>query len=621
MCGIAGYYATRHHEAALRTAMNRLSHRGPDHQAYILTDALGGQVGLAHTRLSIIDLDPRSHQPFEICDGAIRLIYNGEIYNYLELRTDLQARGHNFRTESDTEVLARAYQEFGTSVFSRLRGIFAVAILDELRGKFVLARDHMGVKPLYYWRGPASEMFFASEIKSLFSFSCVPREISEYDIFQSLNLTFPMEPDTGFQHIKKVPPGCFIEFDADRCSEPRSFFSLDLERVGSLESAHTELGRACREQDIADVPVGVLFSGGTDSTVLALLCKHSNALIFGRYDATQMKKSGKVEEERYAHRIAECLGVSLTTVDPIQEKADEGGFLDQVANTARSLEEPVADFTYVASNALCAEARQAGVKVVLSGMGGDEAFAGYPRYFAARRHRWLHAGRSIALPFILALRRSRRFDKRADRLIAFSKEPSLGMALCRLTGVFDTDQVMALSRNQRHADRFAGQIDELMKPARGLSPLKQAMVFDKGGFLSHNLTVADKSSMQASVELRVPLLDPKVYQAALALPEADLIRGGTPKYALKNLLDRRLPAGLVHRPKTGFNPPLDHHINSIGIDVVRSQLTSGPISSYLDPTVMAHIAERHFQSRANNTYKLWHLLYLNAWLREMGDIT
>lgn len=615
MCGLVGYSSKTHHEASLNAAVDIMRHRGPDHQdtSYCM---LGPQVvGLGHARLSIIDLDARSNQPFMIADAQLRLVYNGEIYNFKELRDDLVACGHTFITESDTEVFLRAYLEYGHDAFRRFRGIFAAAIVDEKRKSLTLVRDPMGVKPLYYWANHNGEVFFASELKALFSFAPVPHEVDPYDLYQAVRLGFPIEPRTGFKDILKVPPGSFVQVKLEETCAPKRYFTPHFEGVSSTEEAEQLLVRACEEQDLADVPVGILFSGGTDSSVIAQLSPHADSLVFGRYDRKEMQAAGMIEEEHYASEIAQHLGKTLECVDISVSGENSHVFIEQARDIANQVEEPISDYTFLASYILCKVSARSGKKVVLSGMGGDEAFAGYPRYAAAAYHGALRSVRYLLRPIVFCMGKMRRFSKRAARFSAFLEQETYSGALSALLCVFSSSELQSLlTFPPDFKMRFENDLKALLKPVEHLSALKQAMYFDRFGFLAHNLLVADKSSMQASVEMRVPLLDHTVYEAALNLPDKALMQFFDGKLVLKSVLKKRLPKTLVQRPKTGFNPPLDDKIQGLGRDTLNKIFKGTSFGKYFNSAEANRLVDEHFDQKKNNTYKIWALLFFSQWL-------
>lgn len=619
MCGIIGYFSEASFEPELRAGIRSLIHRGPDHQD-VKTDSCGEKmVGLGHTRLSIIDLDPRSHQPFLSKDQRQWLTYNGEVYNFREIQKDLVALGVEFRTTSDTEVFLEAYRAWGTDAFARFRGIFAAAIVDLENHSVTLVRDPMGVKPLYYWHNDLSGLFFASEIKALLCFPDVPVDVDLDDMFSFLCEAFVPEPGTGFKDVRKVPPGHYIRFSEDMRQEVGCFFDFAPGAAQTeLSALWPELERSCNEQQVADVEVSLLFSGGTDSTVLAYM-NHGNLRgVFAQYDSQEIRQAGFVDDSEYVDAISRHLGMEVETCHMGKTSTSPDTLLDEAKRAVTLTEELMSDYTTLVSETICQKAREMGHKVVLSGMGGDEAFAGYPRHFLARHHSSFRALKWPLKRLRPLLIKLPSLAKKIDRLVNFLEAPNFALGYSSLVGYFSREEVKTLLPVESLASNNDAQTRRRLEGVESESTLKQAMILDRTGFLAHNLIVADKSSMAASVEMRVPLLDPIIYKQALDLPDSALIQGLTLKAPLKHLLRKALPRRLVRRPKSGFNPPMDEKVNALGESRVLDEFQTGPIFDFLSKPVVTGIVRDHFSRRRNNTFKIWQLLYLNAWLDFFG---
>lgn len=614
MCGIVGYYGARHFSDELEQATLAIAHRGPDHLATRQYCQDNIKIGFGHTRLSILDLDNRSHQPFKTTCGQVIVIFNGEIYNYRELRHLLQERGLIFRTHSDTEVLANAFLEFSEQAFEKLIGIFSFAILDLRTNQLLLARDQLGIKPLYYSYGLNNQIYFSSEIKSLFKFSGVQKKICEHGLTQSLSMTFPLQDNSGFKSIKKLPPGSYLTVRPDAIKQPVKFHSFDWKRnvKSSVSTWESELSRASIQQSHADVATALLFSGGIDSTTIAIEASEDVALFFADYNDKELAEAGLMGDRHFAMEIAAHLKKDLHIH---QMDLQSSNIFEDAHAISLGVEEPIADYTYKSSQAICKLARDSGFKVVLSGMGGDEAFAGYPRHQIGRFHSAVHKVRG-ALPLFLSLLKKRSaFSKKVDRLYSFSNESNVGQALAQLTGYFSHRELHELFGEVQPILRLRQEISDTMENASSLSPLKRAMYFDSIGFLSHNLVVADKSSMSVGVELRVPLLDPVLFQEAISLRSSELTSFFSAKKPLKKFLQRKVPRELLNRPKSGFNPPLDAAISNTPQADMIATLLNGPISNFLCRSSIRKTIDNHYAGTANNTYKLWQLVFSNAWLQ------
>ena len=617
MCGVAGYIANQHYEDDLSNAVLAMIHRGPDSNHTKELEFLGKKIGLGHVRLRILDLDFRSDQPFTIDDGLYTIVYNGEIYNYVSIKEDLIELGVQFYTTSDTEVFLQAYKHYGIKCVDKFKGIFSAVIIDAKRDEIHLVRDQLGVKPLYYYKNAQGELFFASEIKSLFQFKDIKQTISQSNICQFLNMGFVIEPDTGFEDVKKVLPGAYLTLDKEHVLTQTIYYTPSFGKASDIKEVEDVIKYATREQALADVPVALLFSGGLDSSILAGHLGADTKSLFFESDRVETQAAGMADDKFYAEEITKRLGLDLELIK--SDNAETVNFLKEIDHIAAMVEEPISDYTFIASEKLCKEARKHGYKVVISGMGGDEAFGGYPRYILAKNYKFFKNIRLLLQLSAPLLSRAAFFAKKFQRLLSFLKEKSFAMGYVRLIGYLSTKEINALLKEPLLQQQFEVSLNDALKKHEDLPHLKQAIMLDYSGFLSHNLMVADKSSMLASVEMRVPLLDVDVYQAGIEQASEDLISGKQQKLILQKILKRLLPTKLVSRQKTGFNPPLDNKINQLGEKVIKEILSSGPISRHLNFDEIQSIVKQHFLQKKNNTFKIWQFLFLNAWLTHWSE--
>jgi len=568
-------------------------------------------VGFGHVRLSIVDISPAGNQPMISADGRIAMVFNGEIYNFLELKTRLP--DHAFRSSSDSEVLLELYARFGTACFADLNGMFTAAFLDIATGAVVIVRDQIGVKPIYYVAdGPA--LYVSSEIKGIAPFLDLPLAVSQAGLFEFLNCGFVLEPESGLEGVRKIPAGCYIEYQSGTTRLHR-YFSLDAQ-TRQVGPAKVDLAGAVEDQLIADVKLGVFFSGGLDSSVIAAFAKRE--ALFAAYDATEVKSGGLVDDAPYAEEIAEVLQIDLTKVS-ISDSLDPDHILQTMRTVAMGTEELISDYTYYASLELSRVARDHGFKVMLSGMGGDEAFIGYPRYKLLMRDRFYRLAHiPLRLSAVSALvKRNPRLAKKVDRFRQYFDEAHFASRYARLVGYLSRHEIAALIPDQdcdTLARTFEQRCDALLVGFESDTPLVKALVLDYHGYLSHNLSVADKSSMSVSLEVRVPLLDPRVYCDALAKLRRPGAKPQFGKQALREMLLKILPRNLVDRPKAPFNPPLDTKIMALGAHRIKDQLAQSPFGRHLDLNAAMSLVDQHFQGIENNTYKIWQLLYLSFWL-------
>lgn len=608
MCGLSFFCVRRDIsgvESQLETSLAVTKHRGPDASGSYFSAVAGYQVGLGHNRLSILDLSAAGSQPMFSGNG-VSIVFNGEVFNHYELRDMLIKKGYSFKGTSDTEVILQLYVEYKEDAFKLLEGMFSLVILDEPRKKAFLARDVVGIKPVYYY-SCANGIYACSEIRGLKSYSEVVAEIDNNDVFEFFNNGFLYEPNTGYVAIKKVLPGTYLEFnlltgecDAKRYQNVKNFKSNQT-IAESVQSAVTR-------QLMADVPVGVFFSGGADSSILASYTGDAD-LFFAKYEATK----DSVVDMKFSGDIAKHLGKKLVVTEILDSNSNVFESIDFVA---ANTEELVSDYTFWATYRLSAEAKKSGYTVMLSGMGGDEAFAGYPRYKVLRYHRVIR----LLYPLLRSLLKLKLFpkqlDKKFERLVSYAQESYWPLAYSRMLGYFSKQELKGFFPGYSELEQnYKQRLQNVLLNYEGdlSDKVKCAQHFDLTGFLSHNLSVSDKASMLASIELRVPLLDERVLAHGCATTSVELLMGGALKSPLKNLLKSLLPAALVDRPKTGFNPPLDAVIRRIGSARLFSEFER--IYQYLEREEVEKMVKNHFSGAINNTYKLWQLLYFERWLK------
>ena len=606
MCGLTFFYSKiRDCDAELRSSLLLTHHRGPDSSGVYGKALPDCYFGLGHNRLSIIDTSSLGDQP--MVRGPLSVAFNGEIYNYKEIRQHLLLRGYGFDSDTDTEVILNAYAEFGINCFSLFKGMFTFAIVDEEKSKVFLVRDSVGIKPLYIFQGDDC-LFASSEIKGLKVFPEVDQTISQQDIFEFFNTGFLYEPSTGFEYIKKLPPGHYLDLDLlDGVVELGEFKTSLI--VDDKRTLKEKVFGSVENQKLADVPVGIFFSGGADSSILACLANDTN-LLFAGYD----KDPTSDLDIKHAALISKHLKAKLTTVRIEGSSTQVSEILDSFYFVADNTEELISDYTFWSTYLLSKAARDSGYKVMLSGMGGDEAFAGYPRYLVVKYHSLIKLLAPIFKLLNYASLVPNSLSKKFDRLLSYLEEQDWPLGYSRLLGYFSGEELRKLFTNFDDLNEvYKEKLDIIDERFVGGDRVKKAQHFDALGFLSHNLAVADKASMLASIELRVPLLDESVYAHGLNSKSHVLIPVLSLKKPLKRLLNSLLPKKLIDRPKTGFNPPLDGLIQSLGSLVILSELES--LSKVFGLKPVEDIVKAHFLGTANNTYKIWQLLYFSRWLK------
>jgi asparagine synthase (glutamine-hydrolysing) len=611
MCGISGYIS--HNKIELKESLIAMAHRGPDAIGEYYYDFENVNIGLGHRRLSIIDLTTAANQPFHNNQDNYSIIFNGEIYNYESLKSELITKGHVFETNGDTEVLLHMYIEYGTEMLNRLNGIFAFCILDKVKGQLFIVRDQLGIKPIYFYQD--AELFaFASEIKSLEKIPGVKKEIDKNQLTEFLLNGFLYEPDTGFKDIKKVSPGTYwiIDFKHDSLMKREQVtYWAPVKKDYKIEQVEELLKRSIHEQTVSDVPLGVFFSGGVDSSIiLSELRKETHAFVV-KASEKEYQEAGMTSDFGYATKIAGLFDANLEAVKLSDNEVLDGDtFLNQITYLSKVTEEPIADFTFISSQQLSHQTKKRGYTVMLSGMGADEIFGGYPRYQMLKFEKLF----SFIRPFVnVFFANVPSFKKKIDRFNSFLAEKEFVFKYTNLVGVFSKPEISGLLKEQPLFEEYKNKLSKILMPFTKNSNVKKAMILDLYGFLSHNFMVADKSSMLESQELRVPLATKDLFELGFSLEDSELIGLKKTKKPLRTMLLKELPGSIVNRRKAGFNPPMDSAINDIGYNKCIEFVERNNLFEILNRAAVEKVFNNHYLMKANNTYKIFQLLYLSSW--------
>lgn len=627
MCGICGIVniestsAIDAHE--VRGMMRMLVHRGPDADGLFQS----GQAVLGHRRLSIIDLDS-GQQPMANEDETVWIVFNGEVYNYRELREDLRRKGHVFRTNSDTEVIVHLYEEYGTDCVSRLSGMFAFAIWDLRTQQFFLARDRVGIKPVYYARH-AGRLYFASELKAILACAGIERAVDPQTVDDFLTYMYCPGSATMLRGIHKLLPGHWLKVEAG-CMTVRQYWHLAFSgaRAGRTEQSLCEelvalLDDVVRGHMISDVPVGVLLSGGVDSTaMLSFAADHTTQRIdtftvgFAGEQFADERPFAKMAAERYGSRHHE---ITITAED----------FWSFLPSYVWHMEEPVCEPPAVALHYVTKLAR-AHVKVLLSGEGGDEAFAGYQNY---RNLMWFERLKSLG-PFArgatsLGIALAARVDSsgRMQKYQAALARPLHEHYFSRTAGPYSP---LHQAKRALYSPAFSAElardgrsryVEQLFAQCATATRLQQMQYVDTRSWLPDDLLLkADKITMASSVELRVPLLDHRVLEYAATLPDTLKVRGFETKYLLKKALAQRIPPAIIRRPKTGFPVPFGTWLRRELADRAREVLLDERSLSrpYFDATRLSQFVSEA-ASFGGRSAELFSLLTLELWHRTFID--
>ncbi|HUQ68288.1 MAG TPA: asparagine synthase (glutamine-hydrolyzing) [Planctomycetaceae bacterium] len=626
MCGIAGYaggFVPR-----LIARMNRAQqHRGPDGDGAFEDPA--AEIGLGHVRLAILDLTSAAAQPMTSPDGQHVLVFNGEIYNYRELRDSLTQHGWQFRSTGDTEVLLAGLAIHGPVFTSRLNGIFAFAYWNTARRELVLARDRMGTKPLYFASPKPGTLLFASEIKALCAHPDLRRE-PDFDVIQQhLQFCYATGERTALKGVERLPPGTLLRWTSSaRTARIEAFWSPQFEHDSPGTFADASRGlrdavqTAVRSQLVSDVPLGSMLSGGLDSTLLTVLAAESQPKIecfATTYSTADNRVDQTAEDAPYARRIAKERGLSLTEFELKPE------LHDLLPRLMYHLDEPLADPATLACYLICRDARARGVKVLLSGQGADELFAGYPRYWVLSRTAWwdrtpqsLRRGLANVASLLpgawpgrigAAIRRTRRVllaapQSAAERFVEYSRSNPQELAL----SLWQSDLRDQLCRD----DTVEANGDWYVAAAKR----------DLGVYLpNHNLLYSDKMSMATGVEARVPFLDNDIVDLACRLPAAWKVARGETKVILRDAARSVVPTYIIDRPKAGFGAPYRTWLQRDLADVWSDLTSPQGIArrGWFDGAVLEACRNDSLAGRVDTYMLQWSVLCLELWAREFLD--
>jgi asparagine synthase (glutamine-hydrolysing) len=627
MCGIAGLFDIQQRRPVDRVLLERMTsalvHRGPDGAGYHVAPG----VGLGHRRLAIIDL-AGGDQPMFNEDGAVAIVFNGEIYNFQELCRELTERGHRFRSHCDTEVIIHAWEEWGEGCLARLRGMFAFALYDDRQQALFLARDRLGEKPLYYTMQADGTLFFASELKALLTNPAVPRTLDKQAVEDYFAYGYVPEPGSIYSHIKKLPAAHCLRLDRGHVAQviPQAYWDVRFEpRQGLTEQAACEelvalLRDSVKGQTIADVPLGAFLSGGVDSSgVVAMMAGvaphqvNTFSIAFGERDHDESPYSTAMAR-RYNthHRSREVNPESFDLVDRL------GGIYD----------EPFGDSSALPTLQLCAMTREY-VTVALSGDAGDELFAGYRRYLWHAREERVRRLLPAALRSPIFGGLARLYPK-ADWAPRFLRATTTiqELALDPVAGFFSSVSVIGDGIRQRlFSDRMRRDLqgyhpihhlaDQFARSGT-TDPLSQAQYADLKTYLPGDiLTKVDRASMACSLEVRVPLLDHRIVEWAATLPSDYRLRHAIGKYIFKRALQPYVSDDILYRPKRGFSMPLSRWFRGPLYSRIEAAL-SDPIladTGLFDTAYVQSLLAQHRSGVSDHAAVLWSLLCFSGFLR------
>lgn len=625
MCGILGYYGEKVELFSRKKSLKSLIHRGPDY----MDDVSGDNYYLGQTRLSIIDLSEKGNQPMVSRDGRYIIIFNGEIYNHMQLREG-ELKNILFDSHSDTETLLYGLIQFGKSFLNKLNGIFAFTFLDKLTGEFMIVRDHFGVKPLYYFQSD-QEIFFSSEIKAILP-ALEDKEIDKEALKSYINFLWAPGELTPFKNIRKLLPGHVIEGNTSNLSKAvcRRYYTIPLNNktFSSLsereliELLDKKLCEAVKRQMLSDVPLGFFLSGGLDSSLIVAMAKKQfpdQTLNCYTIKSDLGAVEGFEDDLGYAKEVADFLDVSLKIVDASED------ILKYFDKVIYHLDEPQADPAPINVYNICKQAQKDGIKVLIGGAGGDDVFSGY------RRHQALKAESAINYTPVfvrkavkMGIGKLNKGNANLRRAAKFVRDIDLPKE-DRMLGYFNwidekTLNDLFLSPNEYDLKKYFNKLNLLIKDQP--SDLNKMLFWELNTFLpDHNLNYTDKLSMATGVEVRVPFLDKELVEFSAMIPPELKLKGTETKYILKKVAEKYLPKKVIYRSKTGFGAPVRDWILNEMNAMIEDYLSKEVIDKrkIFNFDKVQELIQNNQKGLIDASYTIWSLLAIESWMRQFYD--
>ncbi|NUN12860.1 MAG: asparagine synthase (glutamine-hydrolyzing) [Myxococcales bacterium] len=632
MCGIAGFVVSGQSpetpEHVLRRMTRTLAHRGPDDEGFHVQNG----VFLGHRRLSIIDL-ASGHQPLYNEDNVITTVFNGEVYNYIELISELKACGHTFRTHSDTEVLVHGYESWDTGLFRRLNGMFAFAIWDDRRKRLVLARDRMGKKPLYYAE-TKDGLVFGSELKALLVHPWISRNIDLGSLRKYLLFDYVPSPASILTAVKKLPAGWYLEWQNGQIRACQPYWDIRFPEAPQQSEADLAqtlwelLMDSVRLRLRSDVPLGVFLSGGIDSScVVALMAAQMPPDRIHTFSIGFKDKS--FDESSYARLVANHFGTQHH-----ERILEPETMLEMIPGILKTLDEPMADASLIPTYLLSAFTREH-VTVALGGDGGDELFLGYPTFLAHKIATFLrHLPKQVTTSLLPKLAsqlpvstNNISFDYKVKRLLLGAQFGPLNSHFVWI-GAFDPIRQQSLLTNDvldstKDLDLFEDVEQHRLRLVARDDFDTLSYLYSKLYMGDDILVKVDRATMAHALEARAPLLDYRVVEFAAALPTRLKLRGWTMKYLLKKMLRNRLPNAVLDRPKKGFGIPIAEWLKGPLLSWAKDLLSASELNRdrFFRPEYVEMLFQEHLSGRADHRKLLWSLIIFQLWQRNYGTST
>ena len=617
MCGIAGYVGN-FNESILKKMTDKIAHRGPDGSGHWVCQ----EAGLGHRRLSIIDLSEQASQPMEAVEGRYQIVFNGEIYNFKALAADLKDKGYVFNENSDTAILAPLYDAYGESMVHKLDGIFAFAIWDKQEKSLFAARDHLGMKPFYY--AETSKGFvFSSELKALLEIEQLEREIDHEAVLSYVRYLWCAGEHTMLKGVKKLLPGHFMTVSEDCLCLISKWYDVPLTQNHEEKTPEELLSlfdEVVADQTVSDVPVGAFLSGGVDSSAIVTSMKKHLGEPFDTFcigfEGEEMAEEGFSNDAFYANQVAKQTGVNLHHIT-IQEN-----FVHDLKDMVYNLDEPQADPAPLFVKRICKEAKKKGVKVMLSGSGGDDVFSGYRRHQVTamlEKYDFIPEKlQTLAVGVLKNLAHKKYLKRRLSKLHEILKSPKDK----RLLHAFYYTEpkvlysLLGAELKQAYDHQTADYLEKVLESSKDFSSLDRQLNLELHGFLpDHNLNYTDKMSMASGVEVRTPFTSKNIIDFAFKLPLHQKVQGREAKWLLKKAFEKRLSPEILYRSKAGFGAPVRHWLLKEE-EFVRSVLFSkqAMIRGLFNAATVKKLLENTKTGKTDGSYTILSLLVIELWI-------
>ena len=622
MCGISGFHLNSNYpekEKILRIMNEKLSHRGPDGEGYYFDN----NVYLSHKRLAIIDLNKRSDQPFSDESQQYIITFNGEIYNYLELKKILTDDGFNFKTTSDTEVLLNSYIKWGVDLLNKIKGMFAFAIYDKKKNQIFCARDHFGQKPFFYYYKD-SNFIFSSELTSLISNPALKKEICKKSIFKYLHYDSFVHDSTPIKNCYKLPPSQFLIYDISKKQiYKKKYWDINIKKNKSINRNYYDLFidkiiQSTKQHLRSDVPIALYLSGGIDSSTLACISK--KILQNNNIDSFNLKfKNESFNENILANNSAQQLGLKLTTFN-----LEDINFISELEKSVNNIDEPLADIGYLAISFISYFVSKENYKVVISGDGGDELLMGYEPFQKYWLYKLVNSSgllRSLVKKTSEFIPDNYNYMGFSHKLKIFSKAFGYPKMYCntRWIGSFMPEEIEKVSTKSEDSEDLYSYISNVINSIESTDEIDQLTIQYQKHFLSNIIcNHTDKANMQYSIEARSPFLDPELFDLANDIPMNLKMKNNVSKLILRKFLKTNLNNQTFKSPKKGFTVPMADWLNNELRELVLDTLNKKTVAElgFIKYEYLYNdIIKPHMENKSNNHKKIWNIFMLINWLK------